>query len=294
MLLKLIGVILLALVLLTAGVLIWIKKPQPLKPLAQREEATQQEKIDSNADAIISSQQEIVNSYIDLNLPLKRKIEVLFDLMAPLGVLDPIANPNSVEYVPDTLNYMFGVYSKKFGIPEENVVGLQASVFRYANQFNEREYFEENKDALNSVAKTFETSDDLEVLGYWATSTYRINHLFGDIEKAFTWEAVKTEKPFFEYKNFTNNPNIQTKDITGVPIEKYMPTLGKISDIEMESVYECEDKIIFILAGTSDNALGYIYNSSSTNEVNCGYLKGRFNLLADKPIDDKWRFWVAN
>lgn len=291
---KIIFAIFIALLLLTVVILIWINKPQPSKPSTQNAKSRQLEEIDNYADIILASQQEIAGAYLNLNLSSDRKIAVLFDLMAPLGALDPIANPDSVKHVPDVINYMLGVYAKKFGIPEKDVLHVQQSPFRYANKFKEKEYFDVNKSTLNSVAKTFETSDDLEILGYWATSVFRINHLFGDIEKSFTWELLKSNKPFFEYRNFSNEPHIKTKDIVGVAIEKYMPTLGKISDIEIESVYKCEDKIIFILAGTADNALGYIYNASSTNEINCGYLKDRFNLLADKVMDDKWRYWVAN
>lgn len=66
-----------------------------------------------------------------------------------------------------------------------------------------------------------------------------------------------------------------------------------MAKMKIQSVYKCEDKVIVVVDGLSDNAFGYIYNTKSGSDVNCGVLKGRFRVYKDEVITDKWRFWFA-
>ncbi len=248
--------------------------------------------IESQVNNIYKNQVNIADLYLNENLTAERKKAIFFDLMAPLGALDPIANPQKTPYARQIVNFLFGKYAKQFGISEIDVQPLVEAPLRYASNFDEIQYFKKYKSQLDIFAVTFENDNKLNILSYWATSLYRVNNYFGDADRAFAWEVVQNETPFYEYKDISKESgNATTRNLT---IEKYQNLVNQLYDIEIESIYKCDDKIIFIIAGTSNNALGLIYNSTTANEINCGVLGGRFKLIKETKLDNKWRYWVAN
>ena len=248
--------------------------------------------IESQAKSIINNQSQIAELYMNANLNAERKRAIFFDLMAPLGALDPIANPKKTPYVRQIVNFLFGKYSKEFGIPVNDVQPLVEAPLRYASTFNEKDYFRKYKSQLETYASTFENDNNLEILSYWATSIHRVNNYFGDADRTFVWDVEKNESPFYEYKNiFKESVSDSIRNIT---IQKYINLVNQLYDIEIESIYKCNNHVIFIISGTSNNALGLIYNSTLSDEINCGLLEGRFKVIKDLKLDDKWRYWVAN
>lgn len=248
--------------------------------------------IESQTSSVISNQSQIVELYLQANLNAEQKRAIFFDLMAPLGALDPIANPNKTPYVRQIVNFLFGKYSREFGIPVNDVQSLVEAPLRYASTFNEKEYFRKYNNQLETYVSTFENDSDLQILSYWATSLHRVNNYFGDADRAFVWDVEKNESPFYEYKNISKES--VSDSIRNITVQKYVDLVNQLYNIEIESIYKCNNRLIFIISGTSNNALGLIYNSTSSDEINCGLLEGRFKVIKDLKLDDKWRYWVAN
>jgi len=248
--------------------------------------------IETQVSNIYQNQKIITEQYLKENFTAERKKEIFFDLMAPLGALDPIADPKKTPHVRQTVNFQFGNYAKKFGISEVEVQPLVEAPLRYASTFDERVYFEKYKKRLETFASAFENDRDLEVISYWASSIYRVNNYFGDADRAFGWEVIKNKGPFYEYENLAKETlTASTRTLT---IEKYKNLVNQLYDSEIESIYKCNDKLIFIISGTSNNANGLIYNSTKSNEVNCGLLEGRFNIIKEIQLNDKWKYWIGN
>jgi len=61
----------------------------------------------------------------------------------------------------------------------------------------------------------------------------------------------------------------------------------------INAVYKCADVIIVILGGVTNNAFGYIHGADSAEEVNCGLLTDRFEIIKDEKMDTNWRYWIG-
>lgn len=241
-----------------------------------------------------SSQVKFVKFYSNLKVSPDQKAKSLLALMAPLGVLDPIANPSKISEKDALLNYIFGAYSKEFGIPEEDVVKLAAISLTYANTFNEDEFFAENSEYLSNLVVLLSSYPELHVMGYWPNYTYRINNYFGDANLNLLWEVEDDGGLFYSYKEIhtasTSAPLIERR----YAIKDYGPLTQVMAALSVETIYKCEDKTILVINGVVDNAFGLIYNAKSAESVNCGLFEDRFNIIYDKPLSNKWRYWVAN
>ncbi len=286
------GLVIISIIISQIVFLVMVSKQSDTDKVVISKYDPEQVAIYSQASSIISNQSQIAELYLNANLNAERKRAIFFDLMAPLGALDPIANPKKTPYVREIVNFLFGRYSRDFGIPANDVQPLVEAPLRYASSFNEKEYFKKYKSQLETYASTFENDSKLEILSYWATSIHRVNNYFGDADRAFGWEVIQNDTPFYEYKNISKES--VNDSIRNITVQKYVDLVNQLYDIEIESIYKCNNHLIFIISGTSNNALGLIYNSTASDGINCGLLEGRFKVIKDLKLDDKWRYWVAN
>jgi hypothetical protein len=235
-------------------------------------------------DPIIRQQKDLVAMYLNSIHSTRKRVDVLYDLMAPLGPFDPISKPEETKNARDLVNLLFGYYSAKFEIDSEIVPGYFAtSPLRFADNFDETDYFKKSKNELNDIARVVERDTNISILASWKASIYRINNSFGDTERNFYWEVIEQNSPYYKYKIRNKNEKVESNYL-----------LDQMKELGIQVLYKCEDKIIFIITGTSNNAFGYIYNAPSSKDINCGLLANRFSIVKDVAIDDKWRYWIAN
>lgn len=236
-------------------------------------------------EPIINSQKELASMYLKAIPTTKGRIAILYDLMAPLGPFDPISTMEEAKNSKEIINLLFGFYSSEFKIGSEVEPGYFAtSPLRFAQSFDHDRYFKEYKSKLNALAQMVQNNQHISVVGNWKSSIYRINNDFGDTKRDYYWQ-INESNPYFTYKiddEFATNKN-EFKDI-----------FKQMEDLGINVVYKCEDKVIFIVTGTSNNAYGFIYNATSAKDINCGLLSDRFNVVKAQEMDSQWRYWIAN
>lgn len=241
---------------------------------------------------IATLQKHIITHYQGLSLDRPTKIKVFYELMGPLGALDPIAKPETISDNHALVNYIYGYNFRAFDFPEEEAGYSATAPIRYESNFDEQGFYNDYKKQLNSLVETVQTDEDLEILGLGYTGIYRINNYFGDPERDFYWKLVQNDSPFYSYETLnetTPDEYEKNKELK----DTYNALLGQLAILQVQSVYECEGKVIVTVDALADNGFGYIYNATSGEEVNCGLLTNRFRIVKDTPIDDKWRFWAS-
>lgn len=241
---------------------------------------------------IHKKQKNILDFYTSQPLSNQTKVMVFYELMEPLGGLDPIAKPEEIKDIHATVNFLFGLYYENFGFSEPAGYAATAPI-RHKADFEEVTFFKENKQTLELLVDSIEYDNLLSVLSWGYSTNYRINEYFGDDIRNFYWKINTDNSPFY-------SPEIIKSDSeeyqTLVSLKKdYGTLIDKMAEMKIQSIYKCDDKVIVIVDGVADNAFGYIYNAQTGSDVNCGVLKGRFRIdkYIDKPITDKWRFWFA-
>lgn len=251
----------------------------------------QEKELVKETDDILTRQKSIRNFYTSQPLDEQTKAMVFYELMGPLGGLDPIEKPAEIKDVHATVNFLFGAYFGVFHFPTDEAGYAATAPIRNESDFDEKDFFNKNKSTLEQLAETFENDNNLHILNWGYSTNYRINDYFGDDVRKFYWKISTDTSPFYSYE--VVQPDSKDYEALVSLKKEYGMLINKMAGMKIQSVYTCDDKVIIIVDGLSDNAFGYIYNAQSASEVNCGVLKGRFRIYSDEVIADKWRFWFA-
>lgn len=110
---------------------------------------------------------------------------VFYELVEPLGGLDPIAKPAEVKNIHDMVNFLFGANFSIFNFPKDQGGYAATAPIRREPEFNEADFFKENKGTLDQLAETFENDTNLSILNWGYSTNYRINDYFGDDMRNF-------------------------------------------------------------------------------------------------------------
>lgn len=241
-------------------------------------------------DNIEPRQKQIIDFYNSLELDKQTKIQIFYELMGPLGGLDPIASPSALPDIHATINYLYGVNFNNFNFPKDEVLYSVTAPIRHEQNFNVVGFFNKNKITLSALASVFNNDTELNALSLGYSTNYKINNYFGDDIRNYYWVIYldPNTSPYYSYRVLSKN----NKEIISLR-KKYDPIFKALDILKLQTIYKCEDKVIFIVDGLADNAFGYIYNSKDSNEVNCGALN-RFRIKKDIYLNEKWRFWSAN
>ncbi|MFA6571890.1 MAG: signal peptidase I [Bacteroidota bacterium] len=242
---------------------------------------------------IIESQKKLADLYLSLDLKSDRKEAVFFDLMAPLGVLDPIASATAELPVKDISNFLFGYYAKKFGYTQNEAIDLAALPITYGTQkFDPMDYFSKNKNKLETLSNLAQKDTKLTIISLWSTNIIRINNYFMDTNSKHVWELKTGKEKFYDYKNMDIYDTYGPRSMETL-FRKYDSAFKMLADAEVQTIYFCDGKVIIFMGGTANNAFGYIRNAVSADEVNCGLLNNRFRIAKDISIAEGWRYWVG-
>ena len=246
---------------------------------------------------IMESQNDLAQRYYDLDLTPKEKVALFYDLMSPLGAFDPFAQNLESVPVKDITNFLYGAYGKKFGLDEQTVLNLPKIATSFGtDSYDPKIEFTPNMDKYESISKQMESNDEIKLIGSWVISVYRVNNYFGDIKRNFIWEInSNNESPFFTYSPVQD----VTKDFAGSKERlalqtKYKKLYKETVDLSIHTAYFCNGKTIIIIGGTANNAIGYIHNATSKDDVNCGLLHDRFRIIKFIQIAPNWNYWVGN
>lgn len=269
------------------------------KPALISHKSTDEKNISTEVDnsevieEILTNQKPIIDLYKNAGVADSEKEALLYDLTSPFGVFDPISDPGLIPRADELVNFLFGYYGKELGMSEQEVFIIIDKLFAYANSFDEKKYFTRHQKTFEDVADTFPL-ENVKIIGVWATSIMRVDNYFLDLERKFTWDLIASGSGLYSYdilpERTTDRERVETRNNT---FYKYEELMGEMYTAGIESIYTCGDSLIFILGGVTDNAFGYVYRPGP-NGVNCGVLKDRFNIIANKEVAQDWRFWVAN
>ncbi|HSW96843.1 MAG TPA: hypothetical protein VLF89_03380 [Candidatus Saccharimonadales bacterium] len=237
-------------------------------------------------------QKDVVSLYLPLKIARQDKIKIFYDLMGPLGGFDPIAKPKEIQNIHAIINYLYGYTFNLFDFPLDEAGYSVTAPLRYENDFDAEAYFKENKQHLDNFAQTFLTDNSLTILGIGQSSIYRINNYFGDTKREFYWKTMITDKPYFSYKIVHQKDNSEIQTILELK-KTYNSILQQMTNVDIQAMYKCEDKVIIIIDGLSDNAFGYVYHATDARDVNCGVLSGRFRIFKNQKMDGQWTYWAA-
>ncbi len=247
---------------------------------------------------IVASQGKFISNLFPTNKTFEFTSRFV-DIYAPLGAIDPIANPNGDKNINVIQNVSAGFFGTKYGFTSEKVKDLVTFSLNYGlKDFKFTEYFKENNSTLNKINSDFNHMDNIDIIAYWSSGMTRVNNIFYDKVQGNIWQLTDINNSYYNFDN------IKVYDIdTGA--EK-IPELNKLdsnkigilmknmSSVYLTTIYRCNDKNIYIIGGMVDNAYGFIEGAESAEEINCGLLKGRFKVIKDVKLDGNWRFWVGN
>jgi hypothetical protein len=251
--------------------------------------------IASIAAEIIESQKVITHHYLELDLPPDQKEAVFYDLMSPLGALDPFAaNLQSVP-VKKIVNFLFGYYGKKFGIAEKRVLNIAQSTITFGlNVYDPVTEFTQNKSHFESISKKMQADSQIQLIGSWAIAVFRVNNYFGDINRNLVWEIKSSNGSFYNYSTIQTT-KVQTLESQKASqlLNRYKSLYDETANLSIHTAYFCNGRTIIIMGGTSNNAFGYIHNATNKDDVNCGLLQNRFRIVKYLPLDSNWHYWVG-
>jgi len=242
--------------------------------------------------------------YADRLLVASEEIPIesrLSDLLAPLGAFDPIASNNGDEIQITTFTTMFGYYAASVDISKDKTMFIVESPLRFAiEDFDYKDYYKINSKKLTNLDNAMNSLDDVEVLGSWTSGMARVNNVFFDFEQGIAWVLIPGDDGLYGYKNveFIDDDNklmdnfsmqsLRLKDFDGT-----VKLLVDMYDISISTVYKCSGKTIYIIGSIGDNGFGFIKGANSAEEVNCGLLSNRFEIITDEELEDGWRFWIG-
>lgn len=293
--LGILGSLLISLLFVRIVYILLLKPPTNTSMVEQQTDKATQVKIEDNVIEIKKRQKEIADLYLNSPMQAKRKSEIFFDLMAPFGALDPIANGNNID-TKATINFHYGAYASRL-YPDENYIQYMVTrPIEYGMKiFKPEAYFKENNKKLDALAQKVLQDENVDILGAWATDLYRFNDYFWDTGRFYFWTTTTDATPFYQYSKVTiGKDSLITKDFQSV-LEKYNPTFDEMYANEIQTIYPCGGNLIFIISGTVNNAVGLLYNSTNTDDITCGLLTHRFNkIILSKKLSNKWLYWVAN
>lgn len=241
------------------------------------------------------------------NLTGFKKESRFLDLFAPLGPLDPYADetgasPAEIGLTVPIQNIELGYFAAMLEFPESEAGELAESPLKFAlEKFDYADYFKQNHQKLTLLQTTVESMPDLKIIGFWSSGLNRINNVFGDYEHKLMWKLEKRNGSFYDFDSVTvhsinEDRSILSQDTIstrGLDWEKTDLLLTELPKINVTTIYVCGSKTIYILGATADNGFGFIHGADSAEEVNCGYLRDRFEIIKDEKLDDKWRFWIG-
>ncbi len=240
---------------------------------------------------VLVHQRNILELYRKVNFGPNEITQVFIDLMAPLGPLNPIykeGNENDTKLI----NFLFGAYGAQLAISESDVIDLAKVPLILARGFSESKFFTVSRNDLNKLKDSFLADSETKTIGIWHSSIYRINDYFGDPKRKIYWQE-ESEGRYVTYSNIATDEAKLSQEHINL-LQKNIEKIEGMKKMYISTLYKCNGKLILIFSGTSNNAFGLIYGASSSKEINCGVLKGRFRIIKDTKLDDQWRFWVAN
>src|SRR3989344_997092 len=259
--------------------------------------ATQSAKVITTLRDILNSQEKMVDALMANQHGIDKEWR-FFDLMAPLGVLDPYASENSSRKDGAALmNQLFGYYGSKYEISESRIFELVELPLSYATQnFDVDDYFKQNQSKLNDIQSLVDARPDLKILAYWTSGVGRVNETF-NAEIGF-WKQDGVSGGFIDLSNVsvaTTNQETQkvynTSSIAKLDPQETVGIVDKMASINVTIVYKCAGKTIYIMGSTADNASGFLRNGTVASDVNCGLLANRFEIVKEKQLDNDWIFW---
>ncbi len=256
------------------------------------------EAVERYVDEIIDTQKPLLDLY-------KPEFETLTDgeqrlfLMnsfTPLGIFDPFQNPDSEVNVKGLSNYLLGYYAggNRFDVALEEVQGMANQTIYYGEEVFEAEsFYTKNQEQLTKLVESMKFLDDVYVVADFGSGLSRYNNFYGDSRLSQYWHVPESEANFYGEITFLSNDTLPlARELTDVVVRSE-PVHQIMLDLDIESVYVCDRKIIMIIAGIANNALGYVYNAKSAEEVNCGVLKDRFRISKAVTVGDNWIYWVG-
>lgn len=240
--------------------------------------------------AIIASQSELLQTYLD-KTPAKGKHIIAYYSMSPLGVFDPISDPRKYKDPSKTINYLYGYIGNQFDVPEKQLLENVGFPFKHAKDFNQNDYFVINEDELNDMLTVVMEDPSLQIIGTWdQTNIFRINNSFGDTKRNIFWTQTPKDG-YFDYTLLEKPAAIEKRKADK---SNYDSLFQNMSRNGIQTIYKCNDTVIFIMFAVSDNAFGYTYGSNQKNSVNCGLLQNRYTILRDSQVNNEWRYWVVD
>lgn len=233
----------------------------------------------------------------------------LLDLMTPLGPLDPIATDDGNTDARNAYISMFGYYSAMINLPEETMTFLVQLPLEYATEsFDYEEYYEINKEALDEIDSDVLSFENVNIIANWTSGLVRVNNSFADHDQNLAWKLENHGGDFYDFANvqfiqiteletletrMQQMPDMEDQDIDGLAM-----VIGKMAQVNITTIYKCSGNTIYIMGATTDNAFGFIRNTQiqdtqTSNDINCGLLNNRFEIIIDEELEDGWRFWVG-
>lgn len=220
----------------------------------------------------------------------------LMNSFTPLGIFDPFQHPDDQVNVKGLSNFLLGYYAgeNRFNLPLEQVQGMINQTILYGEDvFEADSFYTENQEQLAKLVESMEFLEDISIIADFGSGLSRYNNSYGDSKLNQYWHVPESDDNFYGEITFLSNDTLPLAEELKDIVVRSESIHQIMLDLDIESVYQCDDKIILIIAGISNNAFGYIYNADSADEVNCGVLKDRFRISTEIPVGDDWIYWVG-
>jgi hypothetical protein len=256
------------------------------------------EAVERYIDEITATQQPLLDLYkpeFESSTEDEQRL-FLMNAFTPLGIFDPFQNPDDQVNVKGLSNFLLGYYARerRFNVPLEHIQGMVNQTIYYGEVvFKAESFFADNQEQLANLVESMEFLDDVYVIADFGSGLSRYNNFYGDSRLSQYWHVPESEANFYGEITFLSNDTLPlARELTDVVVRSE-PVHQIMLDLDIESVYVCDRKIIMIIAGIANNALGYVYNAKSAEEVNCGVLKDRFRISKAVTVGDNWIYWVG-
>lgn len=256
------------------------------------------EAVERYVDEIVDAQKPLLDLYKPELVTLSNDEHWLFLMNAftPLGIFDPFQFPDEQVDVKGLSNFLLGYYSweSRFNFDIDEVQALVNRTIYYGHEgFEADSFFIENHEQFSALVESMEFLDDVYIVADFGSGLSRYNNFYGDSRLGEFWYVPQTNENFNGEITFLSDETLSlAKELTDIVVRSE-PVHRIMLDLDVESVYKCDEKIILIIAGISNNALGYVYNAGNAGEVNCGILSDRFRISKEVSVGERWTYWVG-
>lgn len=257
---------------------------------------TDQLAIEQQAQRIIDGQQSLYDLYqTDFeSLEGHNKRLLFMNLMTPLGVFDPFENPQKTVNVKALSNFLYGYRAKTFNLSSQESSFIVNATISYGEKtFDGSDFYQNNQSSLESIVKEMTDLQDIFLISDYGNMIIRINNYFSDVSKHKTWSLPIGSDNFYDYSQLNFELSQNDKDLLSSLTSKSQRLHQLMVDNDIETIYRCNEKMILIMAGSANNACGYVYNAQQPEEVNCGALSDRFRISKKIQVSDKWIYWAG-